>query len=358
MLDGMFVIDSVVHPFNQSDANIDTQVGELAREVSWAFHTAWNPPGLQMSHASFKSDWSAEQLTNMMFRESCVDIAVHHHLPLYSWFKDGWVARRKNVEIAERWPDRYLLYAGVDPTQGTEACLRSLNEQVKECPERFVGLKLYPAQMNPYRYYRLDDLELMAPIYERCLELSITTVATHKAVPMGRTPTWPYRVDDVEVAAMAIPEINFEIVHSGLAFVDECALAAANFPNVYLNLETTFMLLSHSPGFFEEAIAFFALWSGYEKMLFCSGAMQHHPQPLLELFREFQYSDATMEKFGLAQITKADKAKILGLNHARLLNVDVEAALERIKDDDLSRHQSAHGLDAPLSNWRAAEVAT
>jgi predicted TIM-barrel fold metal-dependent hydrolase len=354
MLDDMFVIDSVVHPFDMRTENLVGEPGEGLRNDMWALHTNWSPPDAQVTQDVYYSDWSPEQLTHTLFRESSVDIAVNHHLPLYSWFHDGWVGAHKNIELAERWPDRYLLYAGVDPTQGTSACLASLERQVADCPSRFVGLKLYPAQVSPYRHFRLDDLELMTPLYERILELGISTVAVHKAAPMGPLPSAPYRVDDVEGAAMCFPDLNFEIVHSGLAFVEECALAAGRFPNVYLNLETTFMLATHAPGWFEELIAFFAVWSGFEKLLFSSAVLQAHPQPLLETFRDFRFSDATLEKYGLAQIRDDDKRKVLGLNHARLLNLDVEQARARIADDAFSRHQAERGLDAPFSNWTAS----
>jgi predicted TIM-barrel fold metal-dependent hydrolase len=356
VLDEAFVIDSVVHPFDMRDANIIGAPGKAIRDVMWSLHTTWSPQDAQVPAHVYYSDWTPEMLGYTLFRESDVDLAVHHHLPLYSWFRDGWVGRHKNVELAERWPDRYLLYAGVDPTQGAAACLQLLEDQVGECPGRFVGLKLYPAQIDPYRHFRLDDLELMTPIYDRLLELGIRAVAVHKASPMGPVPSAPYRVDDVEGAAAAYPQLNFEIVHSGLAFVEESALAAARFPNVYLNLETTFMLATHAPGWFEDLIAYFSVWSGFDKLLFASGALQAHPQPMLEAFRDFTFSEATLNKYGLEQITDADKRKVLGLNHARLLGVEADEALARIADDEFARYRREHGRDAPYSNWSAAEA--
>lgn len=350
----MFVIDSVVHPFDMRQQNIVAGNGEVIRETMWQLHTGWNPSDAQVSEDLYCTDWSPQQVSDTLFRESDVDIAVNHHLPLYSWFHDGWVGRHKNVEIAQRWPDRYLLYAGVDPTQGVAACLQLLSEQVGECPERFVGLKLYPAQVAPFRHYRLDDLQLMSPIYERILELGFRAVAIHKAAPMGPVPSPPYRVEDIELAACAYPQLNFEIVHSGLAFVEETALAAGRFPNVYLNLETTFMLATHAPPWFEELMAYFVLWSGYDKLLFSSGALQAHPQPALEAFRAFEFSEQTLEKYGLQQITDDDKRKVLGLNHARMVGLDPKEAKARIADDDYSRYRRQHGRDAPFVNWRAA----
>ena len=59
------------------------------------------------------------------------------------------------------------------------------------------------------------------------------------------------------------PDLNFEIVHAGLAFADETAHAIARFPNVYANLEITTLLMHHGPGLFREIIGLFPVlgWS-------------------------------------------------------------------------------------------------
>ena len=44
------------------------------------------------------------------------------------------------------------------------------------------------------------------------------------------------------------------------------------------------------------------------------------PQWAIEAFKRFDISDEFVEKFGYAKISKADKAKILGLNAAKLYN--------------------------------------
>ena len=77
-------------------------------------------------------------------------------------------------------------------------------------------------------------------------ERGITTVAIHKAAPLGPVPMDPYKIDDVEGAAGAFPDINFEIIHSGLAFVTETAWALARYPNVYANFEITSSLVGES----------------------------------------------------------------------------------------------------------------
>ena len=80
--------------------------------------------------------------------------------------------------------------------------------------------------------------------------------------------------------------------------------------------------------------------------------MVFHSQPLLDRFKDFTFSDETLNTYGIAQITAEDRAAILGGNYARVLGIDVEAAKARIADDEFSRERARTGIQAPYSNWR------
>ncbi|MCI0523838.1 MAG: amidohydrolase, partial [Acidobacteria bacterium] len=49
------------------------------------------------------------------------------------------------------------------------------------------------------------------------------------------------------------------------------------------------------------------------------------PQWAIDLLKRFQFTDEMTEKFGYRQLTREDKAKIFGLNAARLYKVKVKA---------------------------------
>jgi predicted TIM-barrel fold metal-dependent hydrolase len=66
------------------------------------------------------------------------------------------------------------------------------------------------------------------------------------------------------------------------------------------------------------------------------------PQWVIEAFKRFQISDEMCEKFGYKKITKEDKAKIFGLNAARIYGVDVKAQRKALPADALSRMQIAY----------------
>jgi predicted TIM-barrel fold metal-dependent hydrolase len=88
---------------------------------------------------------------------------------------------------------------------------------------------------------------LVFPLFARAQELGLKVVAIHKAVPLGPVPMKHYRMDDIDAAADAFPELAFEVVHGGMAFVEETAWQLARYPNVYVNLEVTASLAVSAP---------------------------------------------------------------------------------------------------------------
>src|SRR2546423_1686201 len=66
------------------------------------------------------------------------------------------------------------------------------------------------------------------------------------------------------------------------------------------------------------------------------------PQWVIDAFKRFQISDEMCEKFGYRKITKEDKAKIFGLNAARVYNVDVKARRNALPADGLEKLKTAY----------------
>jgi predicted TIM-barrel fold metal-dependent hydrolase len=166
----------------------------------------------------------------------------------------------------------------------------------------------------------------------------------------------PYRVDDVEGAAYAFPDLNFEVVHAGMAFVDETAQAVARFPNVYANLEITGLLAYFGPGKFQEILAQLLFWGGHEKLLFSASVPYGHPQYQLEALWDLEFPPELLAKYNMPQITREQKAAMLGGNYARMNGIDLTKARKAIAGDEFSQELLDRGgkLDEPWSNWRRA----
>jgi len=346
--DDVFVVDAVVHALNLDRANVASKYGEQLYQMSYGLHCLMTPPDRQVPAAVYMTDMAPETLARTMFEESQTRLAATHTLTLDSWFHDGFAAEWKTVEMTRRFPDRVLGYVGVDPTQPTARVLEELERQVENTPDA-VGVKLYPHQMNPYRHWRTNDDGVMRMI-ERAQALGLRSVAIHKALPNGSVPLAPYRIaEDFEEAADAFPGIAFEIVHSGMAFIEETAMAVGRFPNVYANLETTTALLWQAPGRFEAALALLMQWGGPEKLLWGTGCTVTHPQHLLELFWAFRFSEATLERHGIPQLDEGLKRLVLGANYARMAGLDLGALAERQRGDAFDRPEGS--LERPWSAW-------
>jgi len=100
-------------------------------------------------------------------------------------------------------------------------------------------------------------------------------------------------------------------------------------------------------------MAQFLFWGGPEKIIFSDGTLFCHTQSLLRKFMDLKLSDGLLKKYGLEQMTKDDKALILGGNYARIVGLDIEQAKARIADDEFARERARTGLQPPYSNWMA-----
>jgi len=345
------VVNAVAHAYNLAADNARGSVGAMVRDGFYGIHAHYNPPGWSMPKEIFQTDQSAHLLARTHFLESDVDVLAYHVLRLDSLFADGLCSLAKAVELSRRWPQRVVTYLGIDPTLGAARCVRDMEEQFALLPGA-LGVKMYPDQLEPYRTFRMDDDRLMAPIYDKAVELGLRVVAVHKALPNGPVPLSPYRIDDVEAAAMTHPGLQFEIVHSGIAFVEETAYALARFPNVWANLEVTTMLLAVAPRLFADALAAFVHWGGTGKILWGDGALFTHPQLGLDHFRSFQWPAEVADKWSLPPLTDADREAVLGGNYARMTGLDLESRRASLAADEFGQEKAARGgLLPPYTNW-------
>jgi predicted TIM-barrel fold metal-dependent hydrolase len=345
--DDVFVIDPVIHALNLDRGNVASKYGEQLYQMSYGLHAMLSPPEALCPQEVYMTDMAPEALVRTIFEESQTRLAATHTLRLDTWFKDGFAAEWKTAEMTTRWPTRVLGYVGLDPTQDCAAVLEDLERQVAETPNA-VGVKLYPHQMNPYRRWLATD-DTVLRLIARAQALGLKSIAIHKALPNGSVPLAPYRIgEDFEQAADAFPDMAFEIVHSGMAFIEETALAIGRFPNVYANLETTTAMLWQAPGRFAAALALLMQWGGPEKILWSTGCTVVHPQHLLKLFWDFRFGEDMLERHGIPQIDEGVKRMILGGNYARLAGLDLADWQARQRGDAFDGVQ----MKEPWSCWQ------
>lgn len=357
-LDETFVFDAVTHAYNIDPANFANErhatiISEMLYGVMEAFE-----PEYQFDRPSYYRDWAIEETAGMLFAESRTDMATFHPTPVTA-FEDGLVSVEKAERVAEQYPDRFEVFATVDPL--ADDALEAVEEQAAAFDP--VGLKLYPSTWGPDSHdsWRMDDPAVAFPLFERAADLGIDLVAVHKAQPLGPVPMEPYDPRDIDEAATSFPDIDFSIVHGGVAFVEEIAWQLARYPNIYVNLEGLPILLVGNERAFAESFAGLLSVGGEEalgKIYWSSAAMAAHPRPQLEAFADFQIPEDIRRDNGgisgdLPPLTDDDKRAVLGENYANLLGIDIDDARDRIAGDAFDR-QRADGLAEPYSTTAVA----
>jgi len=128
--------------------------------------------------------------------------------------------------ILERWPEKFFVFAGVDPRWGIDG-VRLFEKGVSDYG--FHGLKLYP----PCGYSPSDAR--LYPFYEICAAHQIP-VLTHTG------PTSPLLSFDlarpilVDQAARDFPNVNFILAHGTGCYAEECIMLCSYRPNVFLDV--------------------------------------------------------------------------------------------------------------------------
>jgi predicted TIM-barrel fold metal-dependent hydrolase len=347
MINDVFVLDAVTHAYNHTRENWADEAGGHSM-VEMAYALAQNPPDPRhaLSKEVYLQNWSVDDLANLLFRESQTDVAVFHPLAISS-FKDGYVSTAKAAEALEKYPSRFIgAYICVDPLTGPKA-LEAMAEQKDMFGDKTLGLKLYPTSWQGHKpvSWQMDDPTLIYPLYEKAQELGLDTVAVHKAVPIGPIPVGKaYDPSDLENAATDFPDLKFEIVHGGLAFIEETAWLLARFGNISVNMEIHNIIVERRPRTFADILIGMCHIGGnaiLDRLFWGSGGTLCHPQPGLEAFMAFEFPEDKLENSGLfaavTQITMENKRNMLSGTYARLHAIDLEACAKAIEGDEFSR---------------------
>jgi predicted TIM-barrel fold metal-dependent hydrolase len=215
--------------------------------------------------------------------------------------------------------------------------------------------------------FQLDD-DSAAWFYEESRKRGMNLFSVHKGYSyQSKTLGHLANPKDVEKAALNNPDLNFVIYHSAVKhgpsepefkkFFDpttgdfewhnilmDIKKRNPQMNNVYPEIGSFFgVLVIANPLMAMHGMGKNIKYYGADHVIWGTDCLWWgSPQWVIDAFKRFDISDEMCEKFGYKKITKEDKAKIFGLNAAKLYKVDVNAQRKALPADALTQLKTAY----------------
>ena len=342
------IVDAVVHPWNMSPENqnpaAQAQIDAVYASHRLSYDAAHADYVLQPDE--FFRDLSFDVIARAEFVESPVDVAILHSLPNLGFGLGHITLPEKCAAFRDRFPHRTRILG----TVGTPIAATAIEEITRQHGELGIdGVKLYPAFFYDGKGegWRMDGEDWATPFLEGCRKLGLTRIAIHKALWLEPAPKSAFAIDDMGPPLDRFPDMSFEMVHGGAAFLDETIRLMQRHPNLHLTLETTFSYVLTKPRVFAKILGRLVTEVGSDRLLFASGNNLAHPRPLIEAFDGYQFPEEYCQEFGIRPLTEEDRANIMGLNAATLYGIEAQ-----LIEDEFSRARAA-GIPGPWSAIRS-----
>ncbi|WP_034276464.1 amidohydrolase family protein [Haloechinothrix halophila] len=320
-----FVVDGHTHFWDASPENWKPGQEQYAKGWIECFHAyqGLGPPETHWSLEEFQK-YSEERMMKDVFTDGYVDVAIFQPTNLKQWYTEGFNTVERDALLKEKYPDKFILNTTFDARDGDEG-LRKLEADVDRWGCK--GVKLYTAEWRgESRGWDLKSPEA-ARYLEKCRELGIKNIHVHKGPTIWPLDKDAFDVRDIDHAATNFPELNFIVEHVGLPRIEDFCFMAVQEPNVYAGLAVVVGGLMHArPRFFNKVMGELLFWLGEDKLIFGADYAIWEPKWQVEGFVDWKMPD-TEEYSDYGPVSVEAKKKILGLNAAKLYDLDVPAEL-------------------------------
>jgi predicted TIM-barrel fold metal-dependent hydrolase len=316
-----------------------------------------------------------------IFGDSDTVMAVISGVPSRNWNEnplppDQMVATREYVNRLAG-SQRVLSHGLLRPNLGQPE-LAEMERQVRLL--RIDAWKMYTGAELGEQPWRMDDERVAYPFWEKSRQLGIRNLCVHKGLPLGIFNERACRPDDLERAALDFPDLNFIVYHSGfrgtgwaargtgervqdpanrdpqeIPWISDILRILRRNPqirNIYFELGSTFAQLSlFNPIQCQHMLGQMLQTAGPERILWGTDCIWNgSPQSQIVRMRRLRISDELRERYGYPELTDAIKDQILGLNAARLFDIDPAARRQAIRSDRLSQLREEYRHDPQPSH--------
>ena len=316
----IFIVDGHVHLWDGSVENQRNVHGAQFIDCFYGYHKGLSPAEYLWPKEKFYK-YGAKTMMEDLFGAGYVDVAIFQPTYLKDFYNKGFNTTEQNAHLGQQFPDRFIVNGSFDPRDG-ELGLDLFREKIEKY--KLKGVKLYTAEWkgeskgwkltDPWAYRYLEVAEKMG----------VKNIHIHKGptiLPLNRDA---FDVADVDDVATSFQNLNFIIEHCGLPRLDDFCWIATQETNVYAGLAVVMPFIHSRPQYFAHVLGELLFWLGEDKITFASDYGIWQPKWLVEKFVDFQMPEAVVAEKGV-NLTMDIKRKILGLNMARLYNIDIAA---------------------------------
>jgi uncharacterized protein len=332
-----FIVDSHMHYWDASPANWVPGQEQFAKGWIECFH-AYQSLGPAETHWELEKfqKYSEEDLMRDVFEDGHVDIAIFQPTDLKQWYINGFNTTERDAILKEKYPDKFIVNTRFDPREG-DAGMRAFEETVRRYNCK--GVKLYTAEwFGDSRGWSLKDPEAWRYL-ELCEKLGVKNIHVHKGPTIWPLDKDAFDVADVDHAATRFQGLNFIVEHVGLPRIEDFCYMATQEPNVYAGLSVVTGAEMHlRPRFFAKVMGELLHWVGEDKMTFGSDYGIWEPKWQIEGLVDWDYPDETFSDY--PRLSVAGKKKILGLNAAKLYDIEVPGEYQ-LMEEAASRDDAA-----------------
>ena len=313
---------------------------------------------------------SGDQFVKDVFLDSDTDMMVLSFVPSLSTREPLTIeeaAAVRNIVDDLEGTRRLLLHGRVNPNQDGDIA------RMDELAERWgvVAWKCYTQWGPDGRGFYLDDPAGIAFI-EKARALGVRRICIHKGLSFGPQSFEHSLCTDIGRVARRFPDVDFLIYHSGFEpAVTETAFAPGAGrhgvdtlvqslldnglgpgSNVYAELGSTWRFLMRDPTQAAHVLGKLLKYVGEDNVLWGTDSIWYgSPQDQIQAFRVFQIADVLRDQHGYPAITPAIRAKVFGLNAARVYAVDVPSLTAQLRRDGVAQRQDDY-RNAPNPHFR------
>jgi predicted TIM-barrel fold metal-dependent hydrolase len=302
-----------------------------------------------------------EEFVKDVFLDSDTDMMVLSFVPAR---RDAEPLTMEAADAVRRIVDRLqgtqrlLIHGRVNPNQAGDL------EGMDELKARWgvSAWKTYTQWGPDGKGYFLSD-EPGTRFIEKARATGVKVICVHKGLPFGKESYEHSQCSDIGIVAKRFPDVSFLVYHSG--FVTGVAERAYDpaakrdgidtlirslvendvkpNTNVYAELGSTWRFLMRNPDDAAHALGKLLRHCGENNLLWGTDSIWYgSPQDQIQAFRTFQISPALREKHGYPEITRSLRAKIFGLNAARVYNLKADEVKKYTGRDAIARERAAY----------------